>query len=75
LGVLVFDLLIDVGETSDGRIDEEVVHDVRIISLHWSTVWTDDDWIDSINFLEFIVIVTIVFLFLASCFFVITIDV
>ena len=67
LSVLLLDQLLDVGEASDRLHDEEVIHDVRVVSLQWNTIWPDHDWIDPINFLEFVIVIISVFI-LASCF-------
>lgn len=61
LVVLVFDLFLDVSETSDTGNDEEVVHDVRVISLHRCSIWTDENWVDAVNFFEFIVVIVLIF--------------
>jgi hypothetical protein len=67
LGILVFDELLDVGEAPDSVHDEKVVHNVRVISLQWSTIWTNKNFPDTIKLLEFIIIV-IAFLFFAFFF-------
>lgn len=72
LSVGALDQFFDVGKASDGVHDKEVVHNVRVISLQGSSIWTNDDWINSVNFLEFIVIVAIIFFFLPVTFFVVT---
>lgn len=52
-----FQSLVDIGERSDDKIDLEVVHDIRVISLQRDTIRTNQDFEDSINLLSLIVVI------------------
>jgi len=65
---LVLDQLIDVSETSTGKHNEEVIHNIGVVSLIWSTIWTDDNCVDSVDLFEFVIIIIIVNLISRTCF-------
>jgi hypothetical protein len=63
---LLLDELFDVSETSNSKHDEEIVHNIGVVSLQWSTIWTNKNLPDTIKFLELVIIIVSLF-FLTSC--------
>ena len=49
----------DLSERKSTILDEEVVHDIGVVSLEWHTVWTNADGLDTINLLKLIIFLVI----------------
>lgn len=40
----------------DDNLDVEVVHDIRVVSLKWDTIWSNDYRHDTVNFLSLVIV-------------------
>ena len=57
LGVVDGCQAVNGGERSGSVLDEEVVHDIGVVSLKWGTIWTNSNGKHTIDLLKFIIIV------------------
>jgi len=51
------ELLLKIGEGEGGELDEEVVHHIRVVSLQRNTIWSNEDSMNTIDFLQLIVFI------------------
>ena len=52
----LLELHLDLGEGSDGVVDEEVVHHIGVVSLERNSIRSDDNGLDSLNLLDLVVL-------------------